>query len=194
MNRRLFLALWPTDRTRAALVATSRAALRASGGRAVPAGHLHLTLAFLGAVPVRQMDRFEAWTPVALPEFELVLDHFGHWRGPRILWLGPRRCPAGLTALVVQIRAQLDTLGLPCDRRAFKPHVTLVRKVRTLPELEPPVPVSWPVRGFALVETVATSGGSVYEVRRRFPIASPSADPPAADPFCAGSRHEPKQD
>jgi len=194
MNRRLFLALWPTDQTRAALVATSRAALRASGGRAVPDGHLHLTLAFLGAVPARQMDRFEAWAPIALPEFELVLDRFGHWRGPRILWLGPQWCPAGLTALVAQIRAQLETLGLPCDRRAFKPHVTLARKVPTLPELDAPVPVSWPVRGFALVETVAMPAGSVYEVRRRFSTGLPASDSPASDPFCAGSRHDPKQD
>lgn len=184
VTRKLFFALWPTDELRAALVAASRSALRVCGGRAVPARHYHVTLAFLGEQPVEWTDRLAALASVAPPDFELVLDHFGHWRGPRVLWIGPRRCPAGLVSLAAQIRAQLESLGISYDRRDFRPHLTLARKVTTLPELEAPVPVHWLVRAFVLVESVATPDGPVYEVIRRF---SPGSLSP-------GSRHDPKQD
>ncbi len=80
----------------------------------------------------------------------------------------PVRCPAGLTGLVAQIRAELDELGISYDRRDFRPHLTLARKVTVLPELQAPVPVHWPVSAFVLVASTATPKGSVYEVVRQF--------------------------
>jgi len=174
VSRRLFFALWPADDTRAALVETCRTALKACGGRAVPPRHYHVTLAFLGNVPAEQIDRFTGWTAVESCGFDLVFDRFGHWRGPQVLWIGPGQCPAGLTVLAARLRTRLDTLDIHFDRRDFKAHLTLARKVRVLPELPAPTPVHWPVHDFVLVESVDTSGGPVYEVARRFPIGSVS--------------------
>jgi len=169
-TRKLFFALWPTDEVRAALAAASRPALRASSGRAVTARHYHVTLAFLGNQPVEQVERLTALASVAPPMFELVLDRFGHWRGPRVLWMGPHECPVGLTMLVGQIRAELKALGISHDRRDFRSHLTLARKVTALPELEAPPAVHWPVRDFVLVESVPAPDGPAYEVMRRFAL------------------------
>jgi len=173
-TRKLFFALWPADDTRTALEAASRQALRACSGRPVPARQYHVTLAFLGDQPAAQVDRLTARVTAmasgAPPAFELVLDRFGHWRRPRILWLGPRECPAGLTALVGQIRGELESLGISHDRRDFRAHLTLARKVGTLPELEIPSPVCWPVRDFVLVESVTAPDRPAYEVIHRFAL------------------------
>ncbi len=179
MNRRLFFALWPPDEIRAELAAVSRSALQAAAVQAVPVTCYHLTLAFLGGGnrPAAWADQFAALAPAPVPEFELIFDCFGHWRGPRVLWIGARHCSLGLTRLVAQIRAVLDTLGVNYDDREFIPHVTLARKVMALPELEPPTPIHWPVRDFVLVESVTTAAGPDYTVVARFP---------------AGSRHDPK--
>jgi len=166
--RRLFFALWPSDAIRAALIETCRPALDACVGRVVPARHYHITLAFLGDQPAHQIERFAAMAAVAPPEFELILDHFGHWRRSRVLWIGPHECPAGLTTLVTQIRLALDGLDVSYDGHDFKAHLTLARKVRTSPELEGPIPVHWPVRSFVLVESVTTPDGPIYQVVREF--------------------------
>jgi len=171
-TRRLFFALWPTDELRTALVDVCRPVLHAGAGRAVPAEHYHVTLAFLGDQPAEQVERLDAMASVAPPEFELVLDRFGHWRGPRVVWLGPSECPAGLAMLVTQIRAELDALDVSYDSRDFRPHLTLARKVTTLPELKTPSPVHWPVRTFVLVESVTMPDGPIYRVVRRFALSS----------------------
>ena len=48
MYLRLFYALWPDEPLRERLAEAARDAVRQSGGRPVPAGNYHLTLAFLG--------------------------------------------------------------------------------------------------------------------------------------------------
>ena len=167
-TRRLFFALWPSDEIRAALTETCRPALDACAGRVVPARHYHVTLAFLGDQPAHQVERLATMAAVTSPEFELILNRFSHWRGPQVLWIGPQQCPAGLATLVMQIRVALDELAVSYDGHDFKAHLTLARKVRVLPELERPTPVHWPVRSFALVESVATPDGPVYQVVREF--------------------------
>ncbi len=168
MTRRLFFALWPDEQTRAALVEVSRLALRVGTGRAVAADNYHLTLAFLGDQSAHQVKRMAVPASVAAPDFELVLDHFGHWSRPQVLWLGPQLCPPGLTALVAQIRAGLDLSGISYDGRDFRPHLTLARKVTAIAELAAPAPVHWRVSSFALVESVTTPTGPVYEVVQQY--------------------------
>ena len=179
-GRRLFFALWPTDEIRTALTEACRPALRMCAGRPVPPRHYHVTLAFLGNsdVPLARFDRLTEMAADAPSGFELVLDRCGHWRGPRVLWIGPTHCPAALTGLVAQLRAELDGMGIDYDRRDFNAHLTLARKVTVLPELQEPDSVHWRVNEFVLVESKVTQQGSVYEVVRR---------------FSGGSRHEPNR-
>lgn len=172
MTRRLFLALWPDDETRAAIVAATAGAVHRCGARAVPARNYHLTLAFLGAQPPEVIARLAATLTFAASPFDLVLDRFGYWPGPRVWWFGPGTCPAGLQTLVDQTRRTLDALNIGYDPRPFAPHLTLARKVTRPPDAPPPAPVRWPVAGFVLAESVSAHDGVRYDRLARFSVGS----------------------
>jgi RNA 2',3'-cyclic 3'-phosphodiesterase len=162
-RQRLFFALWPDAAARQALVKSSRELL---GRRVkqVPAENLHITLAFAGSVtaPVRDCLEAAAGEIHAVP-FELTLDHAGHWPRPRILWLGPTHTPVGLWSLVEVLNRAFESCGLQREPRPFQAHVTLARKVGRAPPLAVPVPVTWSISDFSLVESVTDSGGASYQ-------------------------------
>ncbi len=108
---RYFLALVPDAAARARLDALAQL----SGAGAVPAGELHLTLVFIGALGVRS-------------EAE-VLQAIGPVVGPRVLCAltGGARGPA---RLVSSLRERLMTAGFAVDTRPFRAHVTLARAPR----------------------------------------------------------------
>ncbi|MBX9609864.1 MAG: RNA 2',3'-cyclic phosphodiesterase [Gammaproteobacteria bacterium] len=166
---RLFFALWPEDDVRAALAAAAGAlALRA--GRLEPAARLHLTLRFLGDVADAQLDRWRAAaSEVMAPAFNLHLTQVGWWPQSAVAWLAPSDTPAELTALATA----LACIDLPAARaeHAFRPHVTLARRVRHAPGLARRLDVCWPVASFALVSSQPTRDGSRYEVLARWPLA-----------------------
>jgi len=172
VTRRLFLALWPDAETRATIAAATAGAARRCGARAVPAHNYHLTLAFLGAQPPEAVARLAATLTFPGLPFDLVLDRFGHWPGPRVWWLGPGTCPAGLRALVAETRRTLDGLAIGYDPRPFAPHLTLARKVVRPPDVPPPAPVRWPVAKFVLAESVSAPEGVRYDLLARFSAGS----------------------
>lgn len=170
---RLFFALWPDAPTRRALRKTCRDAVGFCGGRPVPPQHYHLTLAFLGNVPLAQVPAIRAAAAgVDPPALTLQLDRFGHFPGARVLWLGPTESPTALTQLADSVWAVLEPLGLHPERRPFRPHVTIARKVSRAPRDQHPKPVAWPVQGFALVRSVTASAGARYTVDQCFPEGS----------------------
>lgn len=169
--RRLFFALWPDEATRAALYRATRATARHSGGKPVAPGHLHLTLLFLGNVPDERLEAVAtAAGALRVPPFELSLDRYGWFEAAQVLWLGCREPPPELRPLAGELaHLMTEVAGLRPDPRPFHPHVTLARKVRNPPELDAPRSVAWPVRGFALVESVTDPGGATYSVLQEFP-------------------------
>jgi 2'-5' RNA ligase len=99
--RRLFLALWPeaVERRQMAELAASVA-----GRRRVRDANLHLTLAFLGATDPARLAAYEAaLADLAVPALELVLDRYGYWPAPQILWLGSSGTPPELYELVADL-------------------------------------------------------------------------------------------
>jgi 2'-5' RNA ligase len=175
--RRLFFALWPDESTRQALVRITRTAVRRAGGRPVPPHNYHITLAFLGNQPADLFAEIvTAGRRITAPPMELVLDTFHCWPKPRVFWFGPRRCPPDLAGLSADLWTQMEALGLSRDRRALQPHVTLARKVQTLPELAAPKPLRWPVGGYALIESISGDPGPEYSLVARFSLGS-SHDP-----------------
>lgn len=178
-TRRLFFALWPDDPLRLALERATRTAVRRAGGRPVPPRNYHITLAFLGNQPAELFDDIlAAGRRITAPPMALLLDTFHWWPKPRVFWFGPRKFPPALPRLSADLWAQMETLGLSRDRRPLQPHVTLARKVQSRPELAAPKPVPWPVRGFALIESISGDPGPEYSVVARFPVGS-SHDPKA---------------
>lgn len=174
-TRRLFFALWPDEPVRdaidgAAVEAMERGALAGIGGRRVPRHNLHLTLVFLGDVPNREVSILQTRADtVSAAAFALRLDRFGTFPRARVAWLGAEPVAAG-EALVGGLHDLADASGLSTDRRPWRPHVTLKRRIdgRATPELSPgPDPIDWPVRDFALIESIP---GRPYQVLRTWPL------------------------
>jgi RNA 2',3'-cyclic 3'-phosphodiesterase len=96
---------------------------------------LHMTLRFLGEIPVERLIAVELATHAAAQEFEafeLCLDctgTFPHERNPRVLWVGARD-DAGhvsLQRLRAAVEHQLNVLGFGREQKPFSPHITIAR-------------------------------------------------------------------
>jgi 2'-5' RNA ligase len=168
--RRLFFALWPPAAVARRLHDEALSLQRACGGRAMRRETLHLTLAFLGAIPVSRVAAAEAAADaVSAGRFTLELDRLACWKHNRIAWAGCTRTPEALAGLAGDLARNLCTAGFKLDARPFAVHATLVRNAdcaASLPAL--PSPLVWPVEDFALVESHTGPGGSRYEVVRRW--------------------------
>jgi len=141
---RLFFALeLPADLT--LKIAAWRDRALPPAGRPVPPANFHITLAFLGEVPERRLDRLcsdvdGALAERAAPGGELRLDQVGYWPRPRIYWLGSRQWPEALGELARRLGGIGAALGDQRRRDRFQPHVTLLRGCDT----PPPAPADAP--------------------------------------------------
>lgn len=171
-RQRLFFALWPPDELRPALSALARAHVPPRA-RAVPAGNLHITLAFVGSVTAATRACLEqAAATVAGEACELALDRIGAWPGPGILWLAPAATPPALRQLATDLQQALRPCGYLPEARAYQPHVTLARKLKgRFPAVAVP-PLHWRVGDFVLVESLTRPAGPCYQVLRRWPLAT----------------------
>jgi 2'-5' RNA ligase len=174
--RRLFLALWLGEAVRGALTELQKR-LPPGLGRLVAGENLHITLVFLGSTPaLRQACIEEALAGIDKPGFNLRLDRLGYWRQPRVLWVGGEITPPPLAALVQALRDAAARCGCEVEARPFQTHLTLCRKVRTMPRDLPAMePISWPVQSFVLVESVTAADGAVYRILREW-MLHPGAD------------------
>ncbi len=175
LSPRLFFALWPDDETRRELSALQRGLKRRfPRARWIPPERLHLTLHFLGRLPLEQARRCrELARAVRGERFELRLERLGCFPRPRVLWLGPSRVVAALQSLQEDLAGQLVAVGYRMQFNTYRPHVTLARKVAALPQesLQPDgLPIAWPARDFVLVESVDTPEGVAYRVVERYPL------------------------
>lgn len=149
---RLFLALWPEEPVRQALLACRDAWQWGRNAGKVPARHLHLTVHFLGEVPRARVPELTRGLAVPVTPFELVLAPLAVWPNGVAVWEAAA-CPAELTRLHDQLSRALVRLDVPLEERPYRPHVTLARRAR---DAAPPAcvpPLSWPVDHYALVES-----------------------------------------
>jgi 2'-5' RNA ligase len=151
--RRLFFALWPGDAVRQALFHWQTHHLP-RGVRWQHRADLHVTLHFLGQVEASRLAALRQLGAATRGDgFTLILDQVGYWPRPQILWAGPTTVPAALIALHERLGAGLREQGFATERRSYRPHVTLARKVRRRLGPAPLAPVAWRVDEWALVES-----------------------------------------
>lgn len=145
---------------------------RQCGGRAVPEPNLHLTLAFLGAVPRDRLDTLHGLAAALhCPGFALSLDRSGWWPRQRLVWAGSVVAPAGLLDLAAQLAQGLRESGFSIERRAFKPHVTLLRDVREAPAETGLAGANWAVPDFVLACSEPGPRGVRYRIIGRWSLA-----------------------
>ena len=168
---RIFFALWPAPDIQRALGEVAARRRQECGGRAIPAGNIHLTLLFLGNIPRDRLAQLKTIGGGARAgRFELSVDRVEYWRHNRIVWAGVAECPAALPSLVEQLSRAVSEEGLQVERRPYVPHVTLIRDARRAPAESAISAIAWPVTSFALIESVARGGGRRYQVLREWPL------------------------
>jgi 2'-5' RNA ligase len=167
---RLFFALWPSAAERDALAIATGAAVAQVDGQAVPARNLHVTLAFLGSVPGRRfVDFVSIGGQCRFPRVWFQFDRLEYWAKPRVMVAMPAEIPAAGLEMVDWFWEKLTSLGLERESRPWRPHLTLVRKVRRPPpenlRLSPrrvvsTDPAAW---ALALVESTTHPSGARYK-------------------------------
>jgi 2'-5' RNA ligase len=183
LEARLFFALPVAPPLADSLAALGQAMARAGDGRAVPAGNLHVTLAFLGNV---HRARIHVLTAVAAGlhglRVTLTLDTQGTFRRAGVAWIAPREVPAALQALHAALSDALVAAGFALEPRAWRPHVTLARHCArpVAPVLRAPLHLD--VDAFALYESVTEPAGPRYDELGRWPLSQPPLPPAASGP------------
>jgi len=149
---RLFVALYPSPPALAHLAAAvdrlrlGAAAATGTNVRLVARPLWHLTVAFLGEVPDERAPHAQAALETAVTQWRALPaaaggapmlrlaggGRFGRGRAT-VLWVGTTGDVDALAALARQVRRALRQARLPCDRKPFRPHLTLARPGDRLP-------------------------------------------------------------
>jgi RNA 2',3'-cyclic 3'-phosphodiesterase len=162
---RLFCALTLPDDTVAALVEWGGREL--ARGRVVPAGNLHVTLAFLGSRPAEVRDAVAtelAAAAAAAPRPVLRVRAYRETRSVGMLVLEDE--DGRTAALAEDVHGRLERLGVyRREARAWLPHLTVLR-FRERPRLRPSLPDlgAFSPSEAAVYHSVLRPTGAQYEV------------------------------
>ncbi len=160
-KHRLFFALEPDEKVRREVHAVQTKL--DCGGRKTPSEKIHITLAFLGQQAPEMIPVLCAI--VSRLHFEpctLVLDRLGTFRGLGVLWLGATAIPASLRDFHQSLLDELKRADIGYDRKAWKPHLTLYRRLRNKPGIMQFEAVNWRLNQFSLIESINVTGGVEY--------------------------------
>ena len=152
------------------------------GVRLVKPGLIHVTLKFLGDVPLPKVERVvEALGGVSRPAFAARVRGVGAFPGRsiRVVWIGAE---GEFEGLFHAVEAALSPLGFPRERRRFTSHATIARVGRPSPEttsllaarLAPHRDVDlgeFRATEFLLKKSTLTPGGPIYEDVAAFPLS-----------------------
>jgi 2'-5' RNA ligase len=130
-------------------------------GRPVASANLHLTVAFLGAVPADRVPALQLLSEPVEP-WRIDLDSLELWWRQRVLVARASQPPQVFARQADALWQRLERLGFKRDPRPFRPHVTLVRDIGSLPARPPWTPVTWRCEQLQLVESRQTSTGPSY--------------------------------
>ncbi len=188
---RLFIAIPLPDAVIATLEEAQRMLKKAVPQRTVTwvAPHnIHLTLKFLGEVPVIQRDAIsQALSRVAEQHSTFALNTAGLGcfpsnRNPRVVWVGLGGDEEALRLLWDSVERAIAPLGYPTENRPFSPHLTLGRVRRdvlradaqrlgaAVCEVTPPREVLWSVTELTLFRSELKPGGADYTKLHNAPL------------------------
>ena len=148
-------------------------------------GNLHLTLKFLGESPDESVPGLcTALESISAGELMLRANEtlcFPPRGSIRIIGASVESTSGDILALQSDIESACHGLGYPRENRAFRPHVTLARACRPLPQAlrarlqtaaEPLLSgPAFTVSEFALIQSVLDSRGAQYTPLARFGLA-----------------------
>jgi len=188
---RLFIAIPLPDAVIAVLDEAQRALKKVVPPRTVTwvaPSNIHLTLKFLGEVPVDQHDMIaQALSRAAEEHGGLTLGTAGlgcfpNSHSPRVVWVGLGGDKDALHQLRDSVERAIAPLGYPTENRPFSPHLTLGRIRRDaaradaqrlggiVREAVAPRAVDWPVTELILFRSELKPGCTDYTKLHRAPL------------------------
>ncbi|MGD2160590.1 MAG: RNA 2',3'-cyclic phosphodiesterase [Gammaproteobacteria bacterium] len=174
-RKRLFLALWPDDITRTQLAAVQKQFSkneRLQKAKPVPVENLHITMHFLGAVTEEVHFTLQTLLDsVKVRACNLVIDRWGYFPRPKVLWLGAKSSPEPLTELVLRTESCIKQCIEGYEQNRFVPHITVFRKARHPVEADEFQPIDWRIDRFALVASDTRPEGAVYTVLKEWMLS-----------------------
>jgi len=162
-DRRLFFALWLSDRQRELLRDTLRPVLSSVEGTMVDRRDWHVTLVFIGAFPEEQIPFLQAAAgEIEHEPIRLRFDRLDFWPRANVATLMPRAVPPALEGLVRSLEKTLEAFDVKPEDRLYRPHITVARRARTFDTvpLTRPVDLEW--ENFELMESGSGGSGSGY--------------------------------
>ncbi|HTU68089.1 MAG TPA: RNA 2',3'-cyclic phosphodiesterase [Steroidobacteraceae bacterium] len=173
---RLFFALQPAEAQGAGLVEAVAPLVAQLGGQRVPASNLHATLCFVGAVAAEKLPLLcAAAARVRGNPATLDFDALDYWDKPEVIVATSPEAESARD-LSARLFEQTIAAGFAPDRKPFRPHLTLARKVRRRDAAK----ISWPrvleekvglrCDRFVLMESRRGDAGSVYSVVDSWPL------------------------
>lgn len=172
-SKRVFFALALTAREKQ-IVADWRSLHLPDLKKPVATNNLHLTLRYIGNCQMDDITNLkQAANKITCPEFGFSLNTLGHFRKPRVLYLGVNQAPEQLLLLAKSVNAMVDdTSKLKSDTSTYRftPHVTIARKVATAMNVSEQFEIKIVARKFALFESVSTADGVVYTELMSWPL------------------------
>lgn len=194
---RLFVAVPADESLRWSLIAIQQELQREVGEafRWEPADHLHLTLKFLGDVPVDGIQEVfgavrsvaAAWGTTVLTPRDL--EAFPRPERPRVLVLTLDDASGVVTGIAKALEDAFAELGFPREARAFRPHITLGRARRggrtpavtgSLARVDLSAARELYVDALTVYQSKLSSSGAEYTVLTEEPLGAPleEADEP----------------
>jgi len=165
---RTFFALWPNEDIRESLAQISHKLVRQHPGRPMCPENLHITLTFLGNLPVTSLDCLLPMADaISFKPFKLKLDYLGIFPHARIVWAGMTTEPDELLELAAALHSGTLACGIQLDSQPFKPHLTLLRGANRSPE-QTIKPVNWEVNDYCLISSMNKPDGVQYKVLHRW--------------------------
>lgn len=160
---RVFFAIFPNKFVQDQLTHQTGILESTCGGRKVKSQHMHLTLLFLGNVSAHRIETLQQAVKNILAEkFELSLEEIRCWKQSQIVYIQAKRFPAELFSLVNSLKSVLSEAGFSFDKRAYKPHITLIRKATHQARIDLTKPIKWHVNQWFLVQSKQTDYGIDY--------------------------------
>lgn len=160
-GHRLFFALDPDPNVRQQVAAVQHSLDVA--GRAARPHQFHVTLAFLGMQRTELIPEIlHVASGLSFEPCRVVMDQLGCFRRAGVLWLGASEIPSPLKEFQSALVGALLDAGIGYDRKPWKFHLTLYRRLRNPPPTLGPVAIEWALSGFELIESVGSKNGVEY--------------------------------
>ena len=171
---RLFFCVWPAEEHQNTLGAMADELAMNAGGRPVWHENVHLTLLFLGLQPRELLPKIaEAAARIKTPGFDLVCDKLSFRAQQNLIWTGVSNVPKDLVLLHDVLGQEMTASGIHFDKKRFRPHITLVRDARLMPDNVLFQPCGWSITHFALVASNLSNAGPRYEVLQEWKLGEP---------------------